>query len=209
MSRSPTSQLSIGIVSGGITRYHGMDCTMVSFGDESTYGRVLEYDEQLDKTDQNSPTGSDLEFTLRESMSFGDGLVVLEAQAKLARNQPAYELQRVLHWGWSVAVGRLHKNIQKNGVFSVEQEQNDAASQKFQTPAPPFGGAREVPACLRQRTTPNSSARLNALQPYGPPPVFSIDNIHAMIEAQYQLAIQHLADLRSEPIYFADVENTT
>ncbi|KAK6996355.1 hypothetical protein R3P38DRAFT_3629023 [Favolaschia claudopus] len=24
-----------------------------------------------------------------------------------ARNQPAYELQRVLHWGWSVAVGRL------------------------------------------------------------------------------------------------------
>ncbi|KAK6974508.1 C2H2 and C2HC zinc finger protein [Favolaschia claudopus] len=165
--------LSIGIVSGGITRYHGMDCTMVSFGDESTYGRVLEYNEQLDTTDQNSPTGSDLEFTLRESMSFGDGLVVLEAESKLM----AFLL---------AAVSKILCDLDLNNP----------------TPAPP------LPPPIIPNINPSiqwqSSARLNALQPYGPPPGFSIDNIHAMIEAQYQLAIQHLADLRSEPIYFAE-----
>jgi hypothetical protein len=49
-----------------------------------------------------------------------------------------------------------------------------------------------------------SSARANALRPYGPPPSFSIDNIAVLLESQYELAVQHLADLRTDPTYLAE-----
>ncbi|KAJ7899217.1 hypothetical protein B0H14DRAFT_3543552 [Mycena olivaceomarginata] len=70
--------------SGGVERYHGFSCTMVTFGDETTYGRVLEYSERLDESDKDSPDGAMMEFILQESMTFGNGLAVLETQEKLA-----------------------------------------------------------------------------------------------------------------------------
>lgn len=38
---------------------------------------------------------------------------------------------------------------------------------------------------------------------YGPPPVFSIDALADLLEPQYELAVQHLADLRADPVYLA------
>jgi hypothetical protein len=55
----------------------------IAFGDDATYGRVLEYSEPLDKSIKHSPEGGEMEHLLREAMSFGDGLAVLEAQSKL------------------------------------------------------------------------------------------------------------------------------
>jgi flavin-binding protein dodecin len=60
---------------------------MVAFGDETTYGRVLEYSERLDESDKDSPDGAMMEFILQESMTFGNGLAVLETQAKLVRGR--------------------------------------------------------------------------------------------------------------------------
>jgi hypothetical protein len=49
-----------------------------------------------------------------------------------------------------------------------------------------------------------SSARENALRPYSSPPKFSIDEISELLAAQYELAVQHLADLRTDPMYLAE-----
>ncbi|KAJ6463498.1 hypothetical protein C8R45DRAFT_1107839 [Mycena sanguinolenta] len=60
-----------------------MDCAMVAFGDEAEYGKVLEYSERLDESDEDSPDGAQMEHLLRESISFGDGLEILQTQNKL------------------------------------------------------------------------------------------------------------------------------
>ncbi|KAJ7601995.1 hypothetical protein B0H17DRAFT_1222925 [Mycena rosella] len=69
-------------------------------------------------------------------------------------------------------------------------------------PAPPFT-APEIPI-LNTMFQWQSSARTNAMRPYSPPPVFSIDDMASLLESQYELAVQHLADLRTDPIYLVD-----
>ncbi|KAJ7752995.1 hypothetical protein B0H16DRAFT_1418853 [Mycena metata] len=165
--------LHFGIVVGGIDRYHAMDCGMVVFGDEDTYGKVLEYSEPLEKSDETAPDGGQMEFILRESMPFGDGLAVLHTQLKLMDFLLA-------------VVSKILCDV-------------DLATFTPVAPLPP-------PDILILNTTFQwqSRARLNALKPYRPPPVFSIDEITVIIDSQYELAVQHLADLRTDPIYLAE-----
>ncbi|KAJ7506566.1 hypothetical protein B0H11DRAFT_1706585 [Mycena galericulata] len=165
--------LHFGIVAHGIQRYHALDCAMVSFGDESTYGKVLEYSEPLDESDENSPDGGQMEHLLHESMSFGDGLVVLETQSKL--------------------MDFLLATVSKILI--------DLDLSKL-TPAAPLP-APVIPI-LNTEFQWKSSARTNVLRPYGPPPVFSIDDIAVLLESQYELAMQHLSDLRTDPMYLAE-----
>ncbi|KAJ7122648.1 hypothetical protein C8R43DRAFT_1136064 [Mycena crocata] len=77
------STLHFGIISGGIKESHGLDCSMVTLGDEDTYGKVLEYSEPFNASEKDSPDGFEMEHHLLESMYLGDRLVVLEAQSKL------------------------------------------------------------------------------------------------------------------------------
>ncbi|KAJ7723908.1 hypothetical protein B0H16DRAFT_1472654 [Mycena metata] len=165
--------LHFGIVVGGIDRYHAMDCGMIVFGDESTYGKVLEYSEPLDKSDETTPDGGQMEFTLRESMPFGDGLAVLHTQLKLMDFLLA-------------VVSKILCDVDLTTLTPV-------------APLPPLD-------ILILNTTFQwqSRARLNALKPYRPPPVFSIDEITVVIDSQYELAVQHLADLRTDPVYLAE-----
>jgi hypothetical protein len=58
---------------------------MIAFGDEASYGKILEYCERVDDSDQNSPDGFQMEHHLRESIPFGDGLAILETQKNLVR----------------------------------------------------------------------------------------------------------------------------
>ncbi|KAJ6462191.1 hypothetical protein C8R45DRAFT_1108381 [Mycena sanguinolenta] len=168
-----SNTLGFGIVAGGVERYHGYSCAMVAFGDETTYGRVLEYSERLDESDKDSPDGAMMEFTLRESMTFGDGLAVLETQVKLT----ALLL----------------------GVVTTILNDIDLTNLTPATPLP----APEIPI-LNTTFQWQSSARLNALRPYGPPPVFNIDDIGNLMNSQYEFAVQHLVDLRTDAIYFAE-----
>ncbi|KAJ7673199.1 hypothetical protein DFH06DRAFT_1081972 [Mycena polygramma] len=159
-----SNTLHFGIVAGAIPRPHGVDCAMVSFGDESTYGKVLEYDEPLSRADLDSPD---------ESMSFGDGLAVLETQAKLTKFLLA-------------VVSKILCDIDLTNP----------------TPVAPLS-APDIPV-LNTTLQWQSSARSNAMRPYGRPPAFSIDEIAVLLEAQHELAVQHLADLRTDPIYLAE-----
>ncbi|KAJ7466952.1 hypothetical protein FB451DRAFT_1178212 [Mycena latifolia] len=165
--------LHFGIVAGGIHRYRGFNCAMVTFGNEDTYGRVLEYSECLDESDKNSPDGAAMEHILRESMTFGTGLVVLETQDKLMDFLLA-------------VVSKILCDLDLNVL----------------TPVPPIP-APEI-KILDTIFQWKSSARANAMRPYGAPPVFSIDDIAALIDSQYELAAQHLGDLRTDPIYLAE-----
>ncbi|KAJ7111305.1 hypothetical protein C8R44DRAFT_799277 [Mycena epipterygia] len=166
--------IHFGVVAGAIQRYHALDCAMVAYGDESTYGNVLEYAKLLDKSDENSPDGFQMEHLLRESMSFGDGLVVLDAQKKLL----------------DLLLGVVTKIL-------IDLDLTDLA------PAAPLP-APEIPL-LNTAIPWQSSARENAMRPYGPPPVFSIDALADLLEPHYELAVQHLADLRTDPMYLAEI----
>ncbi|KAJ7036960.1 hypothetical protein C8F04DRAFT_1257503 [Mycena alexandri] len=159
---------------GGIDRYHAMDCGMIAFGDENTYGKVLEYSEPLDKSDGTTPDGGQMEFILRESMPFGDGLAVLHTQVKLM--------------DFLLAV--VSKILCDLDLTSL-------------SPVAPLS----TPDILILNTPFQwqSRARLNALKPYRPPSVFSMDEIAAIIDSQYELAVQHLADLRTDPVYLAEI----
>ncbi|KAJ6625139.1 hypothetical protein B0H10DRAFT_1942736 [Mycena sp. CBHHK59/15] len=53
--------ISFGIVADGVERYHGLDCAMVVFSDNTTYGKVLEYSEHLGQSDERSLDGAILE----------------------------------------------------------------------------------------------------------------------------------------------------
>ncbi|KAJ7720160.1 hypothetical protein B0H16DRAFT_1793617 [Mycena metata] len=165
--------LGFGIVAGGVARYHGVGCAVVASGDESTYRKVLEYSERLNPADESSPDGAQMEMVSRESMSFGDGLAVLEMQAKLL----AFLL----------------------AVVSMILSDLDLT---HPTPAAPLP-APAIPI-LNTALQWQSSAHINALRPYGPPPSFSIDDIAVMIESQYELAVQHLADLRTDLMYLSE-----
>ncbi|KAJ7899831.1 hypothetical protein B0H13DRAFT_2336777 [Mycena leptocephala] len=165
--------LGFGVVAGAIPRLHAVDCGMVVLGDDITYGKVLEYSEPFEKSDGTSPDGGQMEHTLRESMPFGDGLAVLDAQTKLMNFLLA-------------VVCKILADLDLTEL----------------TPAAPLS-APVIP-------TPNtmfqwqSTARANTMRPYGPPPVFSIDDICSLIKSQYELAVQHLGDLRTDPMYFAE-----
>ncbi|KAJ6627604.1 hypothetical protein B0H10DRAFT_1993357 [Mycena sp. CBHHK59/15] len=165
--------IHFGIVAGGIQRYHGFDCAMVIFGNEDTYGRVLEYSERLNELDENSPDGGAMEHLLRESMTFGNGLVVLETQGKLM-----------------------------NFLLAVVSKILSDLDLTVLTPAPPIP-APVIPI-LNTTFQWKSSARVNAMRPYGSPPVFSIDDIATLMDSQYELAAQHLGDLRTDPMYLAE-----
>ncbi|KAF8192691.1 hypothetical protein K438DRAFT_1934979 [Mycena galopus ATCC 62051] len=165
--------LHFGVRAGGIQRFHAMDCAMVAFGDEANYGRVLEYSECLDASDENSPDGSEMEQILRESISFGDGLTILETQGRLIN-------------------------------FLIAVASKILCDLDLSNPVP------SAPLAALTISDPNtkfpwkSSARTSALRPYGPPPVFSLDAIAVLLESQYELAVQHLADLRTDPMYLAE-----
>ncbi|KAJ7194963.1 hypothetical protein GGX14DRAFT_677760 [Mycena pura] len=167
-----SNTLGFGVAAGGVERYHGFNCAMVAFG-ETTYGRVLEYSERLNESDKDSPDGGMMEFILGESITFGNGLAVLETQATLT----------ALLLG---VVTRILNDIDLTDL----------------TPAAPLP-APEIPV-LNTAFQWQSSARLNSLRPYGPPPVFNIDDISVLINSQYEFAVQHLADLRTDPNYFAE-----
>ncbi|KAJ7803464.1 hypothetical protein B0H14DRAFT_2613330 [Mycena olivaceomarginata] len=130
-SASPPSLLGLTL-----TQACSSICAMVTFGDETTYGRVLEYSQRLDESDKDSPDGAMMEFILQESMTFGNGLACPGDTSK-THSDPEYK--------------------------------------------PPV-----------------------AIQPYGPPPVFNIDDIGILMNSQYEFAVQHLADLRTDPIYLAE-----
>jgi hypothetical protein len=49
-----------------------------------------------------------------------------------------------------------------------------------------------------------STARTNTLRPYLDPPVFSFSTLKAVAESRYDLAVEHLIDLRTEPSFFAE-----
>ncbi|KAJ7194920.1 hypothetical protein GGX14DRAFT_505295 [Mycena pura] len=165
--------LHFGIVAGAIPRQHGMSCGMIVFGDQDTYGKVLPYSEPLEKSDATSPDGFEMEHNLRESMSFGDGLAVLETQAKLME----------------FLIGVVTKILHDLDLTNL-------------TPVAPLP-APSIPI-LETSFQWQSSARFNALRPYGPPPAFSIDEIGNLLDTQYELAVQHLGDLRTDPMYLAE-----
>ncbi|KAJ6454882.1 hypothetical protein C8R47DRAFT_1203911 [Mycena vitilis] len=150
--------LHFGFAAGAIPRQLGVCCGMISFRDEGIYGKVLRYDAYFDHSDAHSPNGGEMEHLLRESMSSGDGLAVLETQAKLIK--------------FLLAV-----------VFKILVDV-DLAKLKPELPLP----APAIPI-LNTTFQWQSTAHADTLMPYGPPPVFSIDDI----------AVQHLADLRTDP----------
>ncbi|KAJ7290566.1 hypothetical protein C8J57DRAFT_1493274 [Mycena rebaudengoi] len=106
-------------------------------------------------------------------MTFGNGLAVLETQAKLT----AFLL----------------------GVVTTILNDVDLTHLIPAAPLP----APEIPI-LNTTFQWQSSARLNVLRPYGPPPVFNIDDIGILMNSQYEFTVQHLADLRTDPISFAE-----
>ncbi|KAJ7740995.1 hypothetical protein B0H14DRAFT_3515415 [Mycena olivaceomarginata] len=167
--------LHFGVRAGGIQRAHAIDCAMIAFGDEASYGKILEYCERVDDSDQNSPDGFQMEHHLRESISFGDGLAILETQKNLM-NFLLGVVSKVL---CDLDLSNL-KPVPRSPLAAPAIPDSDT---KF-----PW----------------KSSARANALRPYGPPPSFSIDNIAVLLESQYELAVQHLADLRTDPTYLAE-----
>ncbi|KAJ7140961.1 hypothetical protein C8R44DRAFT_931272 [Mycena epipterygia] len=67
------------------------------------------------------------------------------------------------------------------------------------TPAPP-----PVIPILNTNFQWESSAGINTMRPYTAPPAFSIDDISALINSQYELAAQHLDNLRTDPMYLAE-----
>ncbi|KAJ7471124.1 hypothetical protein FB451DRAFT_1473261 [Mycena latifolia] len=165
--------LNFGIAAGVMKRSHGLDCAMIAFGDETTYGKVLEYSDSLDKEDRTSPDGAVMEHILRESMSLGDGLAVLELQNQL-----------------------MHFLLAVVSKILIDLDLTDPK------PATPLL-APEI-TLIDTTFQWQSSARANALRPYSPPPVFSIDEIALLLESQYELAVQHLADLRTDLMYLAE-----
>ncbi|KAJ7771010.1 hypothetical protein DFH07DRAFT_768409 [Mycena maculata] len=165
--------IHFGIVAGGIHRYHAVDCAMIAFGDEATYGKVLPYPDPLDDSDDDSPDGFQMEHMLRESISFGNGLLVLETQSKLM----------------NFLLGVVSKILDDLDLSTL------MPSAPLPTPVIPI---------LNTEFQWKSSARANAQRPYGPPPVFSIDDIAVLLDSQYELSVQHLADLRTDPMYLAE-----
>jgi hypothetical protein len=160
---------------------------MMIFGNEDTYGRVLEYSQRLDESDEDSPNGAVMEHLLRESMSFADGLVVLGSQDKLLRFFVfLFSMQRVTKFRPVILLAIVSKILSDLDLTVL-------------TPGPP------MPASILDTTFQwKSSARTSAMKPYTAPPVFSIDDIAALMDSQYELASQHLGDLRTDPIYLAE-----
>jgi hypothetical protein len=183
-------QLGFGVVAGAIPRLHAVDCGMVVLGDDITYGKVLEYSEPFEKLDGTSPDGGQMEHTLRESMPFGDGLAVLDAQTKLV-SQPVTQSNLMLKF-----------LTQMNFLLAVVCKILADLDLTELTPAAPLS-APVIPT-LNTMFQWQSTARANTMRPYGPPPVFSIDDISSLIKSQYELAVQHLGDLRTDPMYFAE-----
>ncbi|KAF8192685.1 hypothetical protein K438DRAFT_1969816 [Mycena galopus ATCC 62051] len=165
--------LHFGCRAGGIQRVHAMDCAMVTFGDEATYGKVLGYSDRLDNSDKNSPDSFQMEGVLKESICFGTGLMVLETQTRLMN-------------------------------FLIDVVSKILCDIDLSNPVP------SAPLAGLAITDPNtkfpwkSSARTSALRPYNLPPVFSLDALAALLDSQYELAVQHLADLRTDPMYLAE-----
>ncbi|KAJ7639439.1 hypothetical protein FB45DRAFT_1001296 [Roridomyces roridus] len=165
--------LHFGIVAKGIRRYQAVECSMIAFGDEDTYGKVIEYSESMDPSDADSPDGFQMEQLLHESLSFGDGLVVLESQSQL--------IDFLLDVVSKILVDLDLKNL---------------------TPLPPMP-APVIPITNTEFQW-KSSSRANVLRPYGDPPVFSIDELANIIESQYELAVEHLVNLRTDPTYLSE-----
>ncbi|KAJ7595212.1 hypothetical protein C8J56DRAFT_883440 [Mycena floridula] len=167
------TQGHFGIISGGIVRYHAIDCTMVGFGDPSTYGRILKYGEVLDSSDSNSREGAELEHYLREGVTVHQLVIAL-----ILLVQMKFLLAVVCK-------------------ISVDLDLSEPSPAAIILP-PPTIPIPDTPFQWK------SSARTNTLRPYGLPPAFSIERIATLVHSQYESAIQHLADLRTDPMYLAD-----
>jgi hypothetical protein len=182
-------QLGFGVVAGAIPRLHAVDCGMVVLGDDITYGKVLEYSEPFEKLDGTSRWWADGAHSQR-IYAVRRWVGVLDAQTKLVC-QPVTQSNLMLKF-----------LTQMNFLLVVVCKILADLDLTELTPAAPLS-APVIPT-LNTMFQWQSTARANTMRPYGPPPVFSIDDISSLIKSQYELAVQHLGDLRTDPMYFAE-----
>ncbi|KAK0236585.1 hypothetical protein EDD85DRAFT_577951 [Armillaria nabsnona] len=167
--------LHFGIVSGAIKRVFTPDCTMVGIGGRESYGQVLPNDCTLRP---GGPDGFTLEWTYGAGMQISEGLAVLEAQVKLL----SFLLQLV------------HRILIDLDLTSIP-------------PPPPPANIDDMTDLLSELSLPqewSSFAKKHSLRAYSLPPRFLPSDLAVITGAQYEIAKDHLIDLRTDPMYLAE-----
>ncbi|TFK31363.1 hypothetical protein BDQ12DRAFT_671927 [Crucibulum laeve] len=131
------------------------------------------YVPDFDNDDPNAPNGSELDFVLGEALPLADGLAVLEAQIKL--------------------LDFLLRMVSK---ILVDQDLEAMPKEPKQLRMDPH----EIPLTDSEFVW-MSSARTNSLRPYLEPFNFSYLELKSIIETSYQLALDHLIELHTDPAY--------
>ncbi|PBK70400.1 hypothetical protein ARMSODRAFT_1003543 [Armillaria solidipes] len=167
--------LHFGIVSGAIKRVSVPDCTMVGIGGRESYGQVLPNDCTLRL---GGPDGFTLEWIYGAGMQISEGLAVLEAQVKLL----------------SFLIQLVHRILIDLDLISMP-------------PPPPPANIDNMTDLLSELSLPqewSSFAKKHSLRAYSLPPRFLPSDLTVITGAQYEIAKDHLIDLRTDPMYLAE-----
>ncbi|KAK0213695.1 hypothetical protein IW262DRAFT_1467028 [Armillaria fumosa] len=167
--------LHFGIVSGAIKRVFAPDCTMVGIGGRESYGQVLPNDCTLRP---GGPDGFTLEWIYGAGMQISEGLAILEAQVKLL----SFLLQ---------LVRRILIDLDLTSM----------------PPPPPPANIDDMTDLLSALSMPqewSSFAKKHSLRAYSLPPRFLSSDLAVITGAQYEIAKDHLIDLRTDPVYLAE-----
>ncbi|KIJ52382.1 hypothetical protein M422DRAFT_64888 [Sphaerobolus stellatus SS14] len=174
-----SNTLHFGIVSQAVSRYYVPDVSMLAFGDKDTYAKTIGWEEYIGEED-DAPSGFELDQVLGDALPLADGLPVLESQIKL--------LDFLLR-----VVSKILIDVDLNNLPPPSMDSKELS--------PP-----EIP--LTQSSFDwMSSARTNSLRPYLEPFCYSLSEIESLVDTGYQLTLDHLIDLRTDPAFLCEELN--
>jgi hypothetical protein len=185
-------KLHFGVVASAVRRIYAPGCTVLTYGDRTTYGRFVSWDAVCD----DGLCGQQVEILLGEAHNPSDCLPIFEAQTKLV----SFVLLCLL-MVWLTTFFRqltlLMKTVEKL-LWDIDLS--------LLPPLPP--DHRPLPPPTITPATSDfgweSTARQHNLRAYLHPPEFSDKQLSVLIETQYDLAVDHLVDLHVDPAYLSE-----
>ncbi|KAH7918874.1 hypothetical protein BV22DRAFT_1134269 [Leucogyrophana mollusca] len=161
--------ITFGVVATAIKRVYVDGCSLLCYGDRSTYGKMImwakTYDDGLD--------GLQLQ-AMGEALNVSDAILVYELQIKL-----------------------LSVLLRASELLLRDVDLTDLAPQP---PLPP----PEILTLEGAETGWESIARQNNLRSYIHPEGFSFESLYAIADAEFNLARDHLIQIRTDPSYLAE-----
>ncbi|KIJ62465.1 hypothetical protein HYDPIDRAFT_30426 [Hydnomerulius pinastri MD-312] len=168
-ARHDHDNITFGVIAKAINRVYTEGCSFLCYGDRSTYGKVVFWDQAYD----DDLDGLQLE-NMGDAMNVSDIILVFELQIKL------------LSFLLRASELLLHDH--------------DLTALVPEPPLPP----PEILTPEGAETGWESVARQSNLRSYLHPEGFSFDSLYAIADTEYNLAKDHLIQIRTDPQYLAE-----